>query len=606
MRMPIVGTDAAASLQAILPETFVWLWLGLVVLATHGHEMSAWSAVALFSRRSFHLFTTDDDEEHDNDDSSSRRQRRRSSHRHLSSQVKQQQQASKLWRIPGEQGLAILILTSLWTLVRPIGYQSYAWIIPWILASRDSILSRILSISSSPSSKTASTSAISSYLVALLGLMGLWCHTAWRWYAPGKMLVAHFLGDNIIQHVGALQQVFSADEWQTFSFLAASVWLQWMEEIVTKRQEGFFYFFNLHDNPDQYSTLVVCAGSIGIVWAASWVASRRQNKWSLGVRLLILVILPLALVEVSLYLVTIMEEQPSADRGSLPWIPQEAVPRCTRWLLHFLLQSNEQPLWDTITPMHLPRFVWLIYWALVASIGIVVAPSGPSRVVTRKWFHAVAVLLFTPVTVYAPLFMSIGYAIAVAVLVALEAVRPSWPLLQHFYTRYLDPTKDGGGAGREIKGNDGKANDVVIISHTALIMGCAMPLWCYQMAGDRLSPFVPFVGIVVVGVGDACGAVVGKYFGRNRWSSWLPNLPKNNHRTIEGSVAMFMSQALFIGILGSWGIPVQWWAVCLPLVFATLLEAWTTQMDNLMLPLAVTAFYSHWEEALVANTWTSS
>ena len=164
MRIPNVGNNAsaiaAASQVMILPETFVWLWLGLVVLATHGHEMTAWSAVALFSRRSFHLFTTDQDEE--DNESSSLRRRKGSSHRHSSSSSSSPRATSssnKLWRFPGEQGLAILILTSLWTLVRPVGYQSYAWIIPWILASRDSLLSWILSLFSSSSFSRACADA---------------------------------------------------------------------------------------------------------------------------------------------------------------------------------------------------------------------------------------------------------------------------------------------------------------------------------------------------------------------------------------------------------------------------------------------------------------
>ena len=595
--MPVVSDSATASSpNVVLPETFVWLTLGLVLLATHGREMAAWSAVALFCRRSFHWWWA-----FDSNESSSRRRRNRSSSsstsRNSGSNRSVATTTNKLWRIPEEQGLAILILTSLWTLVRPVGYQSNAWIIPWILANRDSLLAWVLSSSSSSPSPSLSV-----YLVASLGLLGLWCHTAWRWYAPGKMLVAHFLGDNIIHHVAALQQVFSLDEWQTFAFLAAGVWLQWMEDIVTKRQEGFYYYYNLRDNPDMYSTLVACAGNIGIVWGVSWVSSQRLT-WPLGLQLIVLAILPLVLVEVSLYLVTVVEEDIDMTESILEWLPQALMPRCIRWLLYFLMQS-EEPLWDTVTPVPVPRVVWLVYWALIVAIGISAAPTGSSRVVTRKWFHGVAVLLFTPVTVYAPGLQSMGYAIAVAVLIALEGVRPCWPLLQQFYVRYLDPAKDGRGMVRDKGG--GRSRDVMIISHTALILGCAMPLWCYQLAGDRLSPVVPFIGIAVVGVGDACGAVIGKFLGRNLWSAWLQNLPRENHRTIEGSIAMGLSQVVFVGFLGLWGIPVQWSVVSLPLLFSTFLEAWTSQMDNLMLPLAVTGFYGLWEQALAGNTWASS
>ena len=99
----------SAASNAILPETFVWLCLGLVLLATHGHEMTAWSALALFSRRSFHLFPPTNN--NDNDESTGRRRGSSWNTSSASSQLKkQQQQSNKLWRFSGEQGLAIFAL----------------------------------------------------------------------------------------------------------------------------------------------------------------------------------------------------------------------------------------------------------------------------------------------------------------------------------------------------------------------------------------------------------------------------------------------------------------------------------------------------------------
>jgi dolichol kinase len=97
-------------------------------------------------------------------------------------------------------------------------------------------------------------------------------------------------------------------------------------------------------------------------------------------------------------------------------------------------------------------------------------------------------------------------------------------------------------------------------------------------------------GVWVLGIGDAMGAMIGKSFGRHRWGS--------NSRTIEGSMAMFLSLCLVCVIsivytpnttatmqsetptvysVGQW-LPA--------VVFVTLIEAYTLQIDNIVLPFA--------------------
>jgi len=108
----------------------------------------------------------------------------------------------------------------------------------------------------------------------------------------------------------------------------------------------------------------------------------------------------------------------------------------------------------------------------------------------------------------------------------------------------------------------------------ALIAGCAAPLWvaeCVQL--DRhASLFLGLSGVLSLGVGDAMGAVVGTHFGQIAWGQ---------RRTVEGSLAMFVSMAIpcfvLLNRISLW-IPV--------VVFTTLLEAYTVQIDNLVLPLA--------------------
>ena len=568
--MPNTGSLAKGATHGIAPESFLWLMIGIMLILVHPNEMASWSAVALFGRRSFLPFLSP---EH--------RNQRRTKQSHVAEPDQPQQ---GVWRIPGEQGLAILILSSLWTLVRPFGYSSSAWVLPWALASRTALMTRF----DIPLSAT-------SILVGILGLFGLFCHTSWQWWAPGKILAAHFLGYTL-QHVKTLKQVFSVDEWQIVVFLAAGVWLEWMQQVATKR----YHRHSMHHGlGDDCTTLVACAGNIGVVLATSWV-STQTKVWPLWWQIIVLLSLPLLLVEVSLAMVSTTDRSNArhgynmeeATAGIL--LPPYLIPRCIQWVLQFLMRV-EEPLWGTIAPMHVPRILWLLYWAVISVTGLLAAPTSPSRVVSRKWFHGVAILLFTPVTMYAPFLQSLGYAIAVAVLVALEGVRPNWPAVQRFYTRYLDPSKDG----RPGDKTNPTSCDVLIISHTALILGCAMPLWCYQMSDARMSPFIPFGGILVLGVGDALGAIVGKWYGKIKWSTWIPGLSQHNKRTLEGSLAMLGGQAIFVVLLQTSGIPVQWSVIGPTIIFVSLLEAWTIQMDNIMIPLAFVAFMGLWEQLAV-------
>jgi dolichol kinase len=187
----------------------------------------------------------------------------------------------------------------------------------------------------------------------------------------------------------------------------------------------------------------------------------------------------------------------------------------------------------------------------------------------RKWFHLAAVALFAPATLAAPKLQSLSYAIALAALTVLEAVRRRVPALNAFYAQYVDRGKQ-------------ERDDSLLVSHMALVVGCAVPLWiaeyCSSSNERALSStaraFLSLWGVLCLGVGDAAGAVVGVCLGRHCWSA-------GNRRTIEGSLAMLVSMALPCWLF------VDDWVLWFPAVlFTTLLEAWTLQLDNLVLPLA--------------------
>jgi dolichol kinase len=356
------------------------------------------------------------------------------------------------------------------------------------------------------------------------------------------------------------------------------------------------------------------------------------------------------------------------------------LPRSLVWLVQFLLETEQGPTTRTLTQQqqhhdmpspspYWPRFYWLVYYVVILVIFIPLAPRRQrqeqshqsqshsslsngkktttttttttvvpmSTVVARKWFHLIATLLFTPVTIYAPQLQSLSYAVALSLLILIEAVRVDIPALNHFYSQYLDVSKDNvivhvvneddGEASNNNNNNNnsntpnhhhhpkrtsgGGGGGGIVVSHMALIVGCAAPLWIANAAtattlsvNHQSSPLyviLSLLGVICLGVGDAVGALVGRYYGRQR--SWWGR----QGRTLEGSMAMLVSMILFTqaltgvlqGIMKSQtendskkshdnnNNDNHTVTTILPsLIFMTILEAYTTQIDNLILPLA--------------------
>ncbi|CAJ1953467.1 unnamed protein product [Cylindrotheca closterium] len=243
-----------------------------------------------------------------------------------------------------------------------------------------------------------------------------------------------------------------------------------------------------------------------------------------------------------------------AWRGYSPCF-KDYLPRCLDWLVRFLVSLEGG----------YPRYFGLIYWLAVFVVAfvptrLVLETTELAVVIRRKWFHAVAVILFSPVTKTFPQLMSLSYAIALCALAVLEDLRRDLPALQSFYLSFIDSRKD---------------NPELIVSHMFLILGCAMPLWISEWEGtESVKLLLSHWGVLCLGIGDAAGAVVGTWYGKHRWGQ--------NQRTIEGSLAMWTS----ITIAGIAFISVdKHLALFAASTIATLMEAFTFQMDNLVLPI---------------------
>ena len=316
------------------------------------------------------------------------------------------------------------------------------------------------------------------------------------------------------------------------------------------------------------------------------------------------------------------------------------IPRSFLWLFHFLLSKVDVPTYTG--SVSVVRAVFLLYWSSVLAVCIPMASHltewitaadrssvldeniingandtyannqrGRTRkkrvIIARKYFHLVAILLFAPVTWFDPDMMSLSYAIAISLLIVIEMVRgwmvsdddtkgtfnstdssSSW---NGFYMAFLDEKDSSAAEGG------------LAVTHIALIMGCAFSLWASQLiqqthmssasgwsqlpsfadtwfsSDEKLLAQLPFLGLVVLGIGDSVGAICGINFGRHNW-------PGGTTRTLEGSFCMFLSMVLAF-LLNVANAQFEYtFQVIVTMLVLTLIEASTSQIDNLCLPIA--------------------
>jgi dolichol kinase len=355
----------------------------------------------------------------------------------------------------------------------------------------------------------------------------------------------------------------------------------------------------------------------------------------------------------------------------LVWKTQsiQNLPLHIKWIITFLLTSDDVEVlpfmlrstsaaYETLSscPLHptimnnsgvaIMRGWWLIYWAFVLLLSLPVAILLARYLLLlkqthkihnlvssgRKLFHFIAILLFGPVTWYAPSLMTLSYAVALVLLVLLESLRyelsVSTSRNPDSNRSIADTTMSNKGKtttitttthvvatlksySKTIKGRqtslgmnefynafldekDGEEGESLVITHIALLLGCAIPQWIdagitaysgsINKDGNLLLVLLPYCGILILGIGDSFGAIVGSSkFGRTRWPG--------SKRTLEGSASMLLSMLLFVGVFHYFSNMHQEQPKfiilgVLSLSIVTLLEASTMQIDNICLPLA--------------------
>jgi len=179
-------------------------------------------------------------------------------------------------------------------------------------------------------------------------------------------------------------------------------------------------------------------------------------------------------------------------------------------------------------------------------------------------------------------FLRLCFAIAIGLFLLVEYMRlgsvpPFGKAIDAFMRSFTDKRDSGD----------------IILTHTYLLLGCAMPLWmngaiCFHV-------LAPYAGILVLGVGDSMASIIGKRYGKNRW----PGTRKTFEGTSAAVVSTIIAGVLIFIVLHPMSAPTNIWlfpgsaslhslqlvGLAVATSLACLLESFTTQIDNLFLPL---------------------
>lgn len=211
---------------------------------------------------------------------------------------------------------------------------------------------------------------------------------------------------------------------------------------------------------------------------------------------------------------------------------------------------------------------WSISSALlVPSVFLFFSKFHASLSIKRKVWHFIIFMMIIPAISREPELVSIALFGMTGVLIFVETLRcnelpPFGKLIKHLFEKYEDS-----------KDNSGK----IITSYTYLIAGVALPFWLNNCDATRESSYM---GLVVLGLGDAFASLVGGFCGSYTWPQ--------SKKTIEGSLAMFVGIVggfLCVDYFAGTASPLNWTNRVLCGILCALFEGIVDVNDNLFLPV---------------------
>ena len=229
---------------------------------------------------------------------------------------------------------------------------------------------------------------------------------------------------------------------------------------------------------------------------------------------------------------------------------------------------------ETLTVFNLSRLAALWFAGVCSSLVLVRRRIRKEKILSgRKMFHAIAVVMFgLPMHFwrddYGQILIPVAFATCLVLFCSIEYLRVSqrWSNITRLIFAWEKKKK--------------RSDEVVVLSHSSLLLGMAAPLWLRRGYGKR--SIGPLAGLISIGIGDTFACEVGSKFGRFRISD-------TSTKTFEGFLAFFVSTftaaSLLVSEKGEYNLAMA--SLAGALVECTLEES---ALDNLVIPLVFLTF----------------
>ncbi|CAG5128557.1 unnamed protein product [Candidula unifasciata] len=247
------------------------------------------------------------------------------------------------------------------------------------------------------------------------------------------------------------------------------------------------------------------------------------------------------------------------------------------WLLKFVSSSCTKIFlllaWIILLAV---AVVWAIIHSFQLNSNVISSQDMKYTVLStdRKVFHAFIVLVYFPGLLLDVRLLLLASVAALGLFIVMEAARALHvPVLGEHLDAILRIFVDDRDQG------------LIFLTHIYLLIGLSLPLWISRnLFSPNTAPLELYSGILSLGVGDTVACVAGKALGRNHWPG--------SKKTVEGTLCSVLSQMMLVLAGSHLGIIfiISWWNVFAGICLSALVEAFTDQIDNLILPVVLYPF----------------
>ncbi|XJO74201.1 hypothetical protein BDV3_005054 [Batrachochytrium dendrobatidis] len=276
----------------------------------------------------------------------------------------------------------------------------------------------------------------------------------------------------------------------------------------------------------------------------------------------------------------------------------------------WLIIKTEPFTWTItyITDANTWRPYLIIYWMILVTGAVTIASTWSSTASSlsshinfrRKYFHALALLLFAPGYLLEPQLMHLAFSVAISAFIMIEYMRifhigPIQPQTMDMFVHQFLNARDQLVQSKSSPKGETKKRREVVVSHLSLMFGCAVPVWLTQIVlvlENKPLLILGLTGILSLGVGDSAASIIGKAVGKTKWF--------RKDKTVEGTLGFVIGSLGALYAVQIWldrfgdSVPKVGFFVrsAISVVLTGLLEAFSEQNDNLVVPLYMFALLS--------------